>query len=226
MALLDKTYIKVGLALFALYVIMEMQKGSTEHMDTVVNVTSEGTEVKVGEETVATAPAGAQTTVYVDPSGALAGAEEMQYASAVGPSQIAPQPGAAAAPPAPLTAVSEELYATAPVAGGETVADEAQAFTAQAVDFDELFDRADNLEPADLIPKSDPGGLYSDIKPDPSLDNSLLINAHQIGIETNSGNKRWIADPRPLHYIPQTQVSPWNNPTVVVPSTRKSFADL
>lgn len=223
MALLDKTYVKVGLALFALYVIMEMQKSSTEHMDTVVNVSGQGTEVVVGGETVATAPAGAQTTVYVDPTGQE---QSTQYASAVGPSQIAPQPGAAVAPPAPLTAVSEELYATAPAVGGETLADEAQAFTAQAVDFDELFDRADNLEPADLIPKSDPGGLYSDIKPDPSLDNSLLINAHQIGIETNSGNKRWIADPRPLHYIPQTQVSPWNNPTVVIPTTRKSFADL
>jgi hypothetical protein len=240
MALLDNTYVKVAIVLLAVYVLMQMQKDGTEHLDTTINVSGEGTQVMVGSETVADVPASVPTTVYVNPAGVggestsssvftsgLATVDTEQLSSGpAGPSQLLPS-GPSNVPPAPLTAVSEELYAAAPAVSGETMAQDAAAFTAQAVDFDEVFQgRNDGLDASDLVPKSDLGGLYSDIVPDPAFDDKLLINSYQIGIETNSGNKRWISDPREILYIPKQSISPWNNSSIEIPQRRKSFADL
>ena len=245
MALLDNRYVQLALVAFAVYVFVHMQKKSTEHLDAVVNVTGKSSAVQVTSATGLQVPVQTENKVIITPTPVpieseahgsvplaevhplLAGTSSSQLSSAgiQKPTMTAP---AATSAPSPLTAMSEQLYAVAPAgASGAPVVSEEGPFTAEAVDYDEIFNRNQDLEPSDLIPKTDgESALYGDLKPDPNMQGNLLVNAYQLGIETNSGKRNFINDPRPILNIPPALVSPWNNPTTFVDTSRKSFADL
>lgn len=237
MALLDNRYVQVLLVLFAVYVIMNMSKGTAEHLDTVVNVSGAGTEVSVGGETIATVPLSDAPTKVTTQISTVAPAEEHVFSAPVlATAQLAPPqvlgvgpatPPVGSVPVAPLTAVEETLVAAAPSASGVTTFAEDSLFNPQPVDYDEVFNRNDDLEPADLIPKAEPSDLYGDLKLDPSFAGSFLTSPFQLGIETASSKRNAVHDLRGSIAVQQSVVSPWNNPTRISPdTTRKSLADI
>ena len=90
-----------------------------------------------------------------------------------------------------------------------------------------MFNRNDDLDPADLIPKAEPSDLYGDLKADPQYAGSFLTSPFQLGIETASSKRNTVQDLRGALPIAAAVVSPWNNPTGISPdTTRRTLADV
>lgn len=226
MALLDNRFAVILLCVFVFYMLTQMNNTTAEHMDTVVNVDSSGTQVKVGGETIAQIPSYQSMSQQNYPSAA----EENAFSNPPFASALLTPPSVTGAlqsnnvPPAPLTAVEEQLLASAPTGSGML---ESGIFDPQPVDYDEIFDRRDDLDPSELIPKADVSDLYGDIKEDPRFAGNFLTNAFQLGIETSGAKRSFVHDLRGAIPIQQSIVSPWLNSTRLGPDlTRKSLGDI
>lgn len=236
MVLLDKPYLQIAIIAFVAYIVYQMSKTATEHLDTVVNVDASGTQVKVGGETIAQVPLTATaeqvtTTQSSVPttfkSTSATTSSTNAGAISTGLSALAQTPASTStSTPAPLTAVSEELLASAPSPLGIT--EEESVFNPQAVDYDEIFNRNQDLEPSELIPKTEAGDLYANLKPDPAFAGNFLTNAWQLGIETTTNRRNYISDLRKLPAVPLgAVVSPWNNPGGMGPDlNRRGLCDV
>jgi hypothetical protein len=234
MALLDNRIVQVALALFVAYLVLNMVNSPTrEGLETEVAVDASGTKVSVNGQTVAT----------VDASGASSGATQTPTASSPtgqatsstgatlgstsavvnGGTPAFSSPPQGSVPPSPLTSAGEPLLSVAPADTGAPTADD--AFAPQAVDYDEVFNRNDQLDFQDLIPGQPLPELYADLKAGDTT--NYLTNAYQLGIVTDAGRSRIINDPRKVYAIEAANVSPWGNPTRVdIDTTRRSWADI
>ncbi len=238
-SLLENRAVQIMLVIFALYVFMQLskQKGP-EHMDVGTPLFENPTEtvyltpqqqqqqqlviqpIHQGSNAVGDSP----TTLTPAISGRSLPADVSQIVSqTASPESRPPSQPQGPSVPAPLTSVEEQLLAKAPA----VTAPEVNMFDVAPVDYDEIFERRDELEPADLIPKVDTSELYGDIKSDPTYDQNFLTNSWSMGMETDLGKRDFINDLRGAVPIPLSIVSPWNNPTKLSPDfQRKSLGDI
>ncbi len=203
--------LKIALVVVVLWAFWRMSKANTdqEHLDSVF-VNGDGTY---------------PTSTALNPSSAVIPAGSVGVVGSTMASNTASAALLAANVPAPLTSSAETLLAAAPAplpAGTST----ANVFSQpQPVDMDSLFERT-NLDPQDLIPKTEPGNLFSEFAPDPNQ--NFLNNRWSLGLETSVSKRSPILDLRGQPAVPISAGFNvlWNAPTIMPDVNRRSLCDI